>query len=317
MGRPQTSFDSRTRAQRDGMSRASGRRLAVRYLIVGGSGYIGTAVQDVLVKRGAEVWVISRSGRAVPGAHGVARDVVRDDVADLMGGMDGVLNLVGIIREQPASGVTYQALHVSVTKKVGSAAAAAEVPRFVQMSALGASAAGGSRYFETKWEAEVWLRNRMPTATVVRPSLVFGGHAEFFATLAGLIRQPVVPVPGDGHALFDPVYRNDVATLLAALLAASPDDPDACGQVYEVGGPVRMSLDGLIDWMAEVHGRSFPVPKVHIPMRLMRSMVRWGEHISTFPLTSDQLRMLAIANITDDVRWHRWVPNPTPPGQDW
>jgi len=299
------------------MSSASGEGLAVRYLIVGGSGYIGTAVQQVLLKRGDEVLVVSRGGRALPGAVGVARDLVRDDVTDLMREIDGVLNLVGIIREQPASGITYQALHVQVTKQVGNAALAAGVPRFVQMSALGASAAGGSRYFETKWQAEAWLRERWPTATIVRPSLVFGGHAEFFATLAGLVRQPVVPVPGDGHALFDPVYLSDVATLLAALLTASPDDQDVRGQVYEVGGPVRMSLDGLIDWMADALGRASPVPKVHIPMRLMRSMVRVGEHMPAFPVTSDQLRMLTIANITDDVRWHRWVPNPTPPGHDW
>lgn len=287
----------------------------MRYLVAGATGYVGEAVQAALLGQGHEVVAVSRRGRAVAGAAGAARDLQRDALGSLLDGVDGVLNLVGIIRENPGAGVTYQALHVDVTRRVIDAVRQARVPRYVQMSALGVSPHGGSRYFETKWQAEQLVRRDLPEAVVIRPSLVFGGHADFFATLAGLAKNPVVPVPGDGHALFDPLWRGDLAAVLAQLLTAPA--ADVAGQVFEVGGPVRMTLDGLIDWVAEVGGRRAPVPKLHVPLGFMWPLVSLGERLPAFPLTTDQLRMLNIPNITEDRRWHAWVPEPTAPGRDF
>ncbi len=287
----------------------------MRFVVVGASGYIGEAVQGAILAQGHRVVAVSRHGRGVSGAEGIALNVQRDPMGSLLDGADGVLNLVGIIRETPAEAITYQSMHVDVTAKLAEAALQAGTARYVQMSALGVSPAARSRYFETKWDAEQLVQKRLPQAVVVRPSLVFGGHADFFATLAGLAKNPVVPVPGDGHALFDPVFRGDLATLLASLLTAPA--PDVAGQVYEVGGPVRMTLNAMIDWVAEVGGRRPPVPKLHMPLGLMRPLVSLGEHVPAFPLTTDQLSMLNVPNITDDTRWHAWVPQPTRPGGDW
>ena len=287
----------------------------MRFVVVGASGYIGEAVQGAILAQGHRVVAVSRHGRGVSGAEGIALNVQRDPMGSLLDGADGVLNLVGIIRETPAEAITYQSMHVDVTAKLAEAALQAGTARYVQMSALGVSPEANSRYFETKWDAEQLVQKRLPQAVVVRPSLVFGGHADFFATLAGLAKNPVVPVPGDGHALFDPVFRGDLATLLASLLSAPA--ADVAGQVYEVGGPVRMTLDAMIDWVAEVGGRRPPVPKLHMPLGLMRPVVSLGERVPAFPLTTDQLRMLNVPNITDDTRWHAWVPQPTRPGGDW
>lgn len=288
----------------------------VRFLVTGASGYVGQAVQDALVGAGHQVLAVSRSGRARPGAEGAPLDLTHDSPAPLLAeNVDGVLNLVGIIRENAAAGVTFRALHVELSRRVARAAREAGVPRLVQMSSLGVSAAGGSRYFATKWEAEQAVREAFPESVIVRPSLVFGDHAAFFGTLAGLVKNPVVPVPGDGHSLFDPVNRRDLATLLGALLAAPAEEVE--GEIFEVGGPRRMTLDAMVDWVAETTGRRPPVPKMHLPMGLMGPLVSLGERVPKFPLTTDQLKMLNIPNITDDLRWRRWVPDPVAPGTEW
>jgi uncharacterized protein YbjT (DUF2867 family) len=284
----------------------------MRIVVTGASGYVGRAVQEALLERGHEVTAVSRHGAALSGARGVAADILRDSLRPLLTGQDAVVHLVGIIREDPANGVTFSALHVTATERVLEASCAAGVSRYVHMSALGASASGVSRYFETKRQAEELVRRMMPDAVIVRPSLVFGGGAEFFQTLANLTRNPVVPVPGDGRTRFDPVYRGDLATVLAAMT----EDPAAAGETFEIGGPVRMTLDEMVDWVARIRGRAVPVPKMHMPTALLRPLAALGEKWRGFPVTTDQLAMLNVDNITDDRRWHRWVPKPTPPGND-
>jgi NADH dehydrogenase len=279
----------------------------MRVAVTGASGYVGRAVVAALVAEGHEVVAVSRHPRLGDPGHGLGLDVVSDDLRPAFSSADAVVHLVGIIREQPDAGVTFERLHVEATQRVLDAVRQSNVSRLVHMSALGTSARGGSAYFETKWRAEEAVRGAWPSATIVRPSLMFGGGADFFKTLAGLARNPVVPVPGDGRTPFDPVARADVARALALIVS----DDGAQGGTFEIGGPERFTLNQLIDRVGQAaFGRRPPLPKFHMPLRALRPLVAFGERVPAFPLTRDQLDMLGIPNTTNDTRWHRWVPDP-------
>lgn len=279
----------------------------MRVAVTGASGYVGRAVVEALVALGHEVVAVSRHPRVGDPGHGLGLDVLSDDLRPAFAGADAVIHLVGIIRERTDVGVTFERLHVDATRRVLDAVRQSNVPRLLHMSALGTSPRGGSAYFETKWRAEEAVRAAWPKATIVRPSLMFGGGADFFRTLVGLAHNPVVPVPGDGRTPFDPVARTDVARALAAMVS----DEEASGETFEIGGPERFTLNQLIDRVGQaVLGRRPPLPKIHMPLRALRPLVALGEHVPGFPLTKDQLQMLGIPNTTDDTRWHRWVPEP-------
>lgn len=284
----------------------------MRVMVTGASGYVGRAIQVALLQRGHQVTAVSRSGRAEAGASGVSRDVASDRLEDLLAEQDGVIHLVGIIREDVGRGITFERLHVEASQRVAESAQMHGIVRYVHMSALGAALDGRSRYFRTKALAERTVRTLVPSATVIKPSLVFGEGADFFQTLQGLAKTPLVPVPGDGTSLFDPVYRGDLAEAMVLAL----EDPTAAGETFEIGGPQRFSLNTLLDHVARVAGRAAPVPKVHVPVAFIRQVVAAMENFRGFPLTLDQLAMLNLPNITDDQRWHRWVPEPTPLGHN-
>lgn len=289
----------------------------MRFLVAGASGFIGTAVQAGLLAEGHQVRAVSRSGRAAPGADGVACNLLDGGWESLVQGMDGVLNLVGVLREEASVGVTYQRVHVDVARQLAEAAALARVPRYVQLSSLGVAERGPSRYFASKRRAEAVVQAACPQAVVVRSSLVFGAGAAFLEGLGRLARLPVVPVPGQGQTPFDPVARDDLAALLAGVLAdGCQDDGGVAGMVLSVGGPRRLTLEDLIDWAARTAGRLGAVPKVHIPMALVDRVAALGNVWGRFPVNRAQVELVTTPSVSEDRRWHRWVPHPLPAGED-
>ncbi len=268
--------------------------------MTGGSGYVGEAVQRALTAHGHEVLVIARRPKAyTDGVRLVAGDLATMDLARAFDGADAVVHLVGIIRE--TSSATFEAVHEGLVQRVVQAMQKASVPRLVHMSALGTRARARSRYHRSKWRGEEVVRAAPVAFTILRPSLMFGGPAPFFEMLARLARLPVVPVPGDGETLFQPVYRDDVAAMVAAALA----DAATHGQTFELGGPRRYTLNQLYGVMARREGRAAP-NLLHVPLPWVRGLVQLGQRLP-LPLTEDQLLMLSEPNVTDDTRWTAWV----------
>jgi uncharacterized protein YbjT (DUF2867 family) len=98
-----------------------------------------------------------------------------------------------------------------------------------------------------------------PSATVIRPSIIFGREDQFVNRFAGLIRLfPIVPIMS-GQTKFQPVYVADVAKAIVAAL----NDPAAAGQLFELGGPEVISMADLNRWIAKATGLNkafFEVP---------------------------------------------------------
>ncbi len=105
---------------------------------------------------------------------------------------------------------------------------------------------------------------RIPTAAILRPSVVFGPEDAFFNRFAGMAQLlPFMPVIS-GETRFQPVYVGDVADAVMASLAR----PDAAGAIFELGGPRVWSFRELLAYiLTETHRRR---RMVTIPMGLAR-----------------------------------------------
>ncbi|MBI4588230.1 MAG: complex I NDUFA9 subunit family protein [Candidatus Rokubacteria bacterium] len=281
--------------------------VAQRVFITGGTGFVGKAVIRALQAHGFTVRCLVRPGSEadLKGFEGIDRvpgDVLRPRGLEAsIEGCGALIHLVGIIREHPGRGVTFERCHSVATANMVKAAEAAEVRRFLQMSALGTRPDAPSRYHRTKWEAEETVRKSRLEWTIFRPSVIYGIGDGFVSMLARLIKWlPAAPVIGDGTYRLQPVPVDHVAEGFARALLR----PDTKGHIYEVGGPRAYAFTEILDLIGKALGKT-RVRKVYHPIHLIRPLVRLLEPLSFFPLSSDQLTMLQEDNVCDPAPFFR------------
>ena len=285
--------------------------------LFGGSGFIGRYAARTLVKAGYRVRVAVRRPHlagevrlaGAPGWVDIVQANIRDkaSVAAALDGADAAVNLVGILYEKGRQ--SFEAAQRDGAINVAEACKEAGITRLVQMSAIGADAEAKADYAETKGEAEAAIREIMPSAVILRPSIVFGPEDEFFNRFAAMSAHPIssiapfLPAIGGGKTLFQPVYAGDVADAIAAAVSRE----DASGKTYELGGPRTYSMKELYAFIGETIDRkryALPLPFfVAKPLGLALGTVFryvWPLSSGIFgapPITGDQVEMLKSDNI--------------------
>jgi NADH dehydrogenase len=270
----------------------------MKIFLSGGTGFVGGHLRKALLERGHSIRLLVHRKRESfeAGVELAEGDVTRPDtLAAAVAGCDATINLVGIIREFPARGITFEKLHVEAMQNVVEAANKAGIRRHLQMSALGTRPDATSLYHRTKYRGEEHVRASGLDWTIFRPSLIFGPGDAFVNMLAGYIRTyPAVPVIGDGRYRLQPIAADDVARCFAMAL----EMPETAGQTYEVCGPDRLTYNELLDTIGSVLGKP-RVPKIPNPLSIMKLVVPLLQGFSFFPITMDQITMLVEENICD------------------
>ena len=270
-------------------------------VVFGGGGFIGRHLVRRLGKTGAVVRVPSRhvSKLGFLRTAGVVGQIVPEmvsnfDEAELTAtirGADIVINLIGILAEGGKN--TFTRIHTDLPARIAKVAAANGVKQLIQVSALGvADAAASSAYAKSKLAGEQAVLAAFPTATIIRPSIVFGPEDKFFNRFAAMaLISPALPLIGGGHTKFQPVYVGDVADGIMAAIA----HPAAAGRIYEFGGPGIYSFKALMEiLLAEIGIKRFLVP---LPWGLARFQAGIAEWVPGKPLTRDQVELLKYDNV--------------------
>src|SRR5579863_2774102 len=271
-----------------------------RVAILGGAGFIGRYVVKRLAGRGDVLTVGGRTASAAKflklkgnvGQVGLVNLSIDDErmLPAFVANNDAVVNLVGILHESGSQ--TFDAVHHVAPARLARLAREAGVERFVHLSAIGADPRSSSAYARTKAAGEEAVRDAFPTATILRPGIVFGPEDQFFNRFAALATiSPALPLIGGGETRFQPVYVGDVADAVVRVI----DDSATAGRTYELGGPKIYSFRALVELLlAEIRRKRL---LIDIPFGLAAFQARLLSLLPNPPITPDQVEMLKRDNV--------------------
>ena len=260
-------------------------------VITGGSGFVGGHLAQALLARGARLRIVSRhperAFRLRPLANLGQVQFARGDttrpetIQAAFAGAYGAVNLVG------AFAGDLEALQGEGAGRIAALVRQAGAGAFVHVSALGADERSESDYARTKAEGEVAVRAAFPSATILRPPVLFGEDDAFVNMFAKLIgRFPVLPVFGP-DAKLQPLNVDDASEAIANALA----DPAAHGgKTYEIAGPEAISMLELNRRIAAAQGRSPAL--IPLPDAVSQAFATLTGWLPGAPLTRDQWTLL-------------------------
>ena len=271
--------------------------------VFGGSGFLGRHVVRALAKRDYRIRVGVRrpelAGYLQPlGRVGQIHTVQANlrhpaSVAAAMRDSHVAINLVGILSQSGPQ--TFDAVIAKGAETVAKAAAAIGA-RLVHVSAIGANDQSPSGYARAKAAGETAVFAAVPSATVLRPSVMFGPEDEFANRFAALARMsPVLPLIGGGETKLQPAYVGDVATAVADAV----DGTTKAGAVYELGGPEVLSMREIMQIILRVTERARPLVSLPFGLASFQSMFLQFAP-GALKLTPDQVELLKTDNVVSE-----------------
>jgi uncharacterized protein YbjT (DUF2867 family) len=273
-------------------------------LITGATGYIGRHLVARLVAQGERPRCLVRNQERA------ASSLPVNDVELALGdttqstsletavqGVDTIIHAAFVTADhKEMSGYHYAATNVGGTTNLVRAAKAAGVSRIIEISGLGTKPDKPGSYMQGRYLAEKMVIESGLDWTIIRPSVVFGKDAPFIKGLVDLIHSsPVLPLIGGGKTMFQPIYVEDVVTIILKVLA----EPErTTGKIYTIGGSEQYSFSEIFDALLKATGKSRP--KVYAPTPLVGIGAAVMEAVLPKPpLTKAAMTLFSFDNITD------------------
>lgn len=288
------------------------RESKMKVCIIGGTGYVGSYIIDSLINAGHSANILVRSGSKEKLREHNSITAIPGDVSDqhaidnCHANCDALIYLIGILREDPAKGITFKKLQTEGFKNCLASAKKHGIKRVILMSANGVEAQTVA-YQKSKYAAEDLLRKSDVNWTIFRPGLIFGdprGRMEFCGTLLNELVSPPIPAAvffnnlnifSAGDQMVAPVFVEDVADAFVNAL----EHESTYSHTYPLTGPVTLSWKETIRYIARVAGK---------PNKLFMPAPAWGvkfvagifDQFPWFPITRDQVTILMQGNTATD-----------------
>lgn len=274
--------------------------------ILGGTGFVGRALQLRLLKDRHSVKVLTRDAKphalaaAEPYVEMAEGDPYDDDfLRRALADCEVAINLVGILNEQGhAGGREFHKVHAELPRRFAAICRELGIQQALHMSSLGASAGSApSLYLRSKGEGSNALRVELGDAlpwTIFCPSVIFGEGDSFTNRFADLMKIAPGFFPlACPDSRMAPVHIADVVEAFARCVG----NPEAHGMQFQICGPREYSLQELVRYISRTSGRRRAI--VGLPDWLSKIQASILEFIPGKPFSRDNYRSLQIDSIAE------------------
>ena len=281
-----------------------------RICLIGGSGFLGRNIAELLVRDQRVVVVPTRRRERakrnlilLPTIDLIEANIHDDAALDrALQGCEVVINLVGVLHSPSAQpyGPAFARAHVELPDRIVRACERRGVRRLIHLSALGAAPDAPSEYLRSKaaGETAVLAAAGKLNVTIFRPSVVFGMDDQFLNLFATMQRLLPVAVLASGSAKFQPVFVEDVARAVVAGI----DNKESFGKRYDLAGSKVYTLRELVLYAGAMAKCPRPIIEVGQGLGMLQALVM-ELGIVKFVLgrqlmSRDNLRSMQIDNVS-------------------
>ena len=269
-------------------------------VVLGGSGFVGSAIVAKLVSAGYQVTVLTRRldhAKHLSLLPGVTLKVCNvfdaQALRSALQGADAVINLLGILHQSAKTSFTQVHEHLPV--QLAKLCQDLGIKRLLHMSSLCAATDAPSLYLRSKGQAEVALAGYAPglAITVFRPSIIFGRADQFINLFAGLIKHLPLVVLVKPNAKFQPVWVEDVATCFVASL----NEPASFGLSYDLVGPKVYTFRALLKAIMQTLGVHKPILGLNDALSYVQAFLM--ECLPIKLMSRDNIRSMQVDSVSD------------------
>lgn len=251
--------------------------------VTGGTGFTGGYLCRHLVKRGYKVRALARATSNTTLLESLGAEIVYGDLSDPdsyrhnLKGVKTIYHIAALYRSESVPRKLFWEVNLEGTRNLLEAAAAAGVDRFVHCSTVGVQGEiknppatedypynPGDVYQESKMEGEKlalrFFREQGLAGVVVRPVGIYGPGDKRFLKLFRYINNGKFRMFGSGQVLYHLTFVED---LVEGIILAGEKE-QAVGQIYTLGGEEYVTLNELVEMIAEALG--VEKPEGHLPL---------------------------------------------------
>ncbi|MFL2988492.1 NAD-dependent epimerase/dehydratase family protein [bacterium] len=282
----------------------------MKVAVFGSTGFVGKYILKSLLNHKHEVHTLVRNGsenklKDIDNINISTGDVTNNTSLDqTMMNCSTVIYNIGIIRQFPSKGITYEKLHYQYAKKIIDRAVYYKIKHFILMSANGVKL-DGTGYQSTKFKAEEYLKKSGLNYTIFRPSLIFGkptNDQEFCSQLRDTMLKLPIPAPlfFPGMNIFEagkfkmsPIHVENVADFFVKCI----QNEKHFNMTYNLGGSQSYNWKKIIHIISSaLNKRKLMIPAPVLPIKIVAFFL---DRFKLFPITRDQLTMLLEGNSCD------------------
>ncbi len=270
-------------------------------LIFGGSGQIGRNLIRKLTKKNYKVTVVTRNihqksyiikTQANAGYINIIEANIFDEVKirKLFDEADICINLIGILFEKKR-GNTFRNIHSLFPGILSKLCKEYNLENFIHLSALGINDAIDSEYAKSKLEGEKNILTNFPSATILRPSIVYSVDDNFTTNFMTLLnRMPFFPIYYNGKTKFMPIHCSDLTDVISHVIENNTNS-----QIIECVGPETISFKEILNKLLKlIEKKRALIPS---PLFLAKLTAAVFELFPQPLITQDQLRLLKYDNV--------------------